>query len=275
MISDMTEKTSYVKEMAEFYKSLKIQLRVIYALLMREIITRYGRHNLGFAWLFLEPMMFTLGIVILWYNLKGAHDGTLNIIPFAVTGYSTVLMWRNSAGRTVHAIEANMGLLYHRNVKIVDVFLARMLLEIASATLSFLFLSTALILLDLMDMPHNFLLMFFGWCLLAWFSLALGLLVGSLAELSELVDRFWHTITYLLFPLSGAAFMVVWLPELLQKFVLYMPMVHAVEMIRHGYYGDVVTTYENVTYFIWSNLVLSFVGLSALKYIGSKVEGNS
>ncbi|MGP1607635.1 MAG: ABC transporter permease [Moraxella sp.] len=273
--SDIEEKTSYAKEIFEFFKSLKIQLRVVHALLMREIITRYGRHNIGFAWLFVEPMMFTLGIVILWYNLKGAHDGSLNIIPFAVTGYSTVLMWRNSAGRTVHAIEANMGLLYHRNVKIVDVFLARMLLEIASATLSFLFLSLSLITLGLMDLPNDFLLIFFGWCLLAWFSLALGLLVGSLAELSELVDRFWHTITYLLFPLSGAAFMVEWLPELLQKFVLYMPMVHSVEMIRHGYYGNLVVTHENIPYFIWSNLILSFIGLSALRYIGSKVEGNS
>lgn len=258
-----------------FIKSFRIQLRVIYALLMREIITRYGRHNIGFAWLFVEPMLFTLGIVILWYNLKGSNSDTLNIIPFAVTGYSTVLMWRNSAGRTVHAIEANMGLLYHRNVKIIDVFLARMLLEIASATLSFLFLSSLLIVFGLMDFPDDFLLIVFGWCLLAWFSLALGLLVGSLAELSEVVDRFWHTVTYLMFPLSGAAFLVAWLPEALQKPVLYMPMVHAVEMIRHGYYGDSITTYENIPYFIWSNVILSFVGLYMVRYIGSKVEGNS
>ena len=49
-----------------FPRSLDIQLRVLGALLMREIITRYGRDNLGFLWLFVEPMIFTLGITALW-----------------------------------------------------------------------------------------------------------------------------------------------------------------------------------------------------------------
>ena len=74
--------TSYVASFRQFNHSFKIQLRVIYALLMREIITRYGRHNFGFMWLFLEPMLFTTGIVILWYNLKGAHSN-ISIVPFA------------------------------------------------------------------------------------------------------------------------------------------------------------------------------------------------
>ena len=43
-----------------------IQKRVISALLMREILTRYGRHNIGFLWLFAEPMIFTVGVTVLW-----------------------------------------------------------------------------------------------------------------------------------------------------------------------------------------------------------------
>jgi ABC-type polysaccharide/polyol phosphate export permease len=34
---------------------------VLGALLIRELLTRYGRHNIGFLWLFVEPMIFTLG----------------------------------------------------------------------------------------------------------------------------------------------------------------------------------------------------------------------
>lgn len=267
--------TSYVSLFKSFHRSFKIQLRVIYALLMREIITRYGRHNIGFAWLFVEPMLFTLGITVLWYNLKTASGNSIPIVPFAITGYSTVLMWRNSANRVIHAIEANIGLLYHRNVKVLDVFLARMLLEIFGATISFLLLSVIFFSIGIMGLPEDFLLIIQGWVLLAWFSLALGLVVASFAELSELVDRFWHTITYLLFPLSGAAFMVHWLPEKLQNIVLYLPMLHSVEMIRHGYYGSVISTYEDLNYLIWSNLILSFVGLFMVKYVSSKVEGSS
>ena len=32
-------------------RSATIQLRVIHALVMREVLTRYGRHNIGFLWL--------------------------------------------------------------------------------------------------------------------------------------------------------------------------------------------------------------------------------
>ena len=196
-----------------FFYSFKIQLRVIHALVMREIITRYGRHNIGFAWLFIEPMIFTLGVTVLWTATKNAHGNDLPIIPFAVIGYSTVLLWRNVASRVGHAVEANSGLLYHRNVKVVDVYMARMLLEIAGATISFLTLSLAFILTGFMKLPEDFLRMALGWSLLIWFSIGLGLTVGSLFEVSEVIDRLWHAFTYLMFPLSGAAFFVFWLPD--------------------------------------------------------------
>ena len=116
-------------------RSAQIQLRVLSALLMREVITRYGRHNIGFMWLFLEPMLFTLGIAGMWSLLKMSHGGQVSIIAFALTGYSSVLVWRNTAGRCSKAIEPNSSLLYHRNVRVLDLFLARAILEIAGATI--------------------------------------------------------------------------------------------------------------------------------------------
>ena len=49
-----------------FWESLVIQKRVLGALLMREIITRYGRNNIGFLWLFVEPLLMTLVMVLMW-----------------------------------------------------------------------------------------------------------------------------------------------------------------------------------------------------------------
>lgn len=263
------------KKQHSFFHSLKIQLRVLYALLMREVITRYGRHNLGFAWLFLEPMIFTLGVSALWYFGKATHGSDLPIVPFAVIGYSTVLLWRNAASRVGHAVEANTGLLYHRNVKVLDVFLARVLLEVIGATISFIVLSLFFITIGVMKLPDDFLLMTQGWFLLIWFAFALALTVGALFEISEVIDRLWHAFTYLMFPLSGAAFFVYWLPTQFQNVVLYIPMVHFSEMIKHGYYGEVVPTYENLSYILEWNLCLSFVGLFLVRYISKKIEASS
>ena len=121
-------------------RSWSIQRRVIGALLMREVLTRYGRHNIGFLWLFMEPMLFTLGITALW-TLSGAHHGSsLPIVAFALTGYSSVLLWRNMPSRCIAAIEPNLSLLYHRHIKIIDIYCSRLALEGAGATISFVVL---------------------------------------------------------------------------------------------------------------------------------------
>src|SRR5882757_11045780 len=98
-------------------RSLAIQRRVLHALMMREIITRFGRENLGVLWLVVEPMLFTLGVTTLW-TAAGLHHGSpIPIVAFAVTGYSSVLMWRNSTSRANSSVGQNKPLLYHRNVQ--------------------------------------------------------------------------------------------------------------------------------------------------------------
>jgi len=69
-------------------RSLRIQMRVLGALLLREVITRYGRDNLGFLWIFAEPMIFTLGVTTLWTYTQHLHGSNLPIVAFSITGYS-------------------------------------------------------------------------------------------------------------------------------------------------------------------------------------------
>lgn len=262
----MMEKTT------PFSRSLRIQARVIGALLMREIITRFGRHNLGFLWLFAEPMMFTLGVTILW-NLVGANHGSnLPITAFAVTGYSSVLVWRNTVSRTTTAITPNLSLMYHRNVRVIDIFASRILLEISGATISFSILSLIFVAIGWMEPPEDILKVFCGWLLLAWFGTSLALAIGALTERSELVEKIWHPISYLLFPMSGAAFMVDWLSPAFQKVVLFLPMVHGVELLREGYFGSAVHAHYDIAYTAIFCLCLSAIGLSLAREAGRRVE---
>lgn len=257
----------------ELRKSLSIQMRVIAALLLREIITRYGRHNVGVLWLFLEPMLFTLGVASLWYLAKMHALSDIPIIAFAITGYSSVLMWRNVANRCSKAIEPNLSLMYHRNVKVIDIFLSRILLEWVGATASLIVLTVFFSSIGVMDWPKNIAVAVSGWLMLAWFSLGLGLIVGAISERSETFERMWHVFTYLLFPLSGAVFMVHWLPSAqAQEGLLWLPMVHGVEMVRHGFFGDLVPTYESVAYMSVVNLLLMFIGLALVGETGRRVQ---
>jgi capsular polysaccharide transport system permease protein len=251
---------------------LSIQYRVLHALLMREIITRFGRENLGVLWLVAEPMLFTLGVTTLW-SVAGLHRGSpIPIVAFAVTGYSSVLMWRNSAGRAGSAVQQNKSLLFHRNVQVIDVLITRIALEIGGATASFIVLSLLFIFVGWMPVPIDLLEVIFGWVMLAWFGMSLAILIGAASAFSEIVERLWHPAAYLLFPLSGAGFMVDWFPLGMQKVVLFLPMVHGTEMLREGYFGNVVPTHYDVGYMASCCLVLSLAGLYVVRQASRRVE---
>lgn len=251
--------------------SLAIQRRVIWALLMREVITRFGRENLGVLWLVAEPMMFTLGVTALWAAAGLNHGSSLPIAAFALTGYSSVLLWRNTVSRCNAGIQSNANLLYHRNVRVIDVFWTRIILETAGATASFLILAVFFTWIEWIEPPQDALLVLVGWLMLGWFGLALALVIGAATAYSEIIERLWHPVSYLLFPLSGAAFMVDWLPPAGQQVVLMLPMVHGVEILREGYFGEAVRTIYDMGYMAKANLILTFVGLYLVRDAGRKV----
>lgn len=256
---------------SSFLRSLAIQWRVLHALLMREVITRFGRENLGVLWLVAEPMVFTLGVAGIWTLMKADHGSNLPIVAFAITGYSSVLVWRNTVGRCIGGIPANVNLLYHRNVRVLDVMVTRIILEVAGATGSFIVLTVVFLAIEWIEPPRDIAYVLAGWGMLVWFGASLATLLGSAAAIHELIDRFWHPASYLLFPLSGAAFMVDWVPKAFAEVVLWLPMIHAVELIREGFFGDIVRTHHDMAYMATCNLVLSFAALVMLNIAARRV----
>jgi len=254
-----------------FADSFRVQRRVIGALLRREMLTRFGRHNIGFMWLFAEPMLFTIGVTILWTATKSLHGSDLPIVAFALTGYSSVLLWRNMPGRCIGALQANLALMYHRNIKVMDIYIARLLLEFGGATISFAALALLFIALEWMAPPSDILTAAAGWFLIAWFGCALAIGLGALSYLSDVVDKLWHPFSYLLFPLSGAAFLVAALPQFAQDIVLWIPIVHGVEMVREGFFGADARAVYDLGYVIPFNLALSAAALIILRYVSRRV----
>jgi ABC-2 type transport system permease protein/capsular polysaccharide transport system permease protein len=253
-------------------QSWAIQRRVIWALVLREILTRFGRHNIGFLWLFVEPMLFTVGVTALWTATKAVHGSNLPIVAFAVTGYSSVLLWRNMPARCIGALPPNLGLLHHRNVRPIDIYVSRLILEAAGAGIAFVVLVLFFHFVGWLALPEDVLEVVFAWLMLAWFGTGAALLLGALSEFSETVEKLWHPASYLLFPLSGAAFLVDALPVEAQKYVLLLPMVHGAEMLREGYFGSQMIAHYDAGYMALWNSVLTLAGLSQVRKASLRLE---
>lgn len=256
--------------MSSFRQGLRIQLRVLHALMLREMLTRYGRHNIGFLWLFVEPMMFTLAVVALW-TATGMHKGSsISIVAFGITGYSTIMLWRNMPGRAIGAIAPNTSLLTHRPVQMFDVFTSRILLEAVGATVSFAVLASVAWMLGLMPAPEDLLTVLWGWFLLAWFSYAVSMWIGAASERSSVVYKLWAPTSYIFIPLSGAMFLVESLPPIAQEVVLLMPVVHCVELIRDGYFGSLFKAQYDIGYVLVFNTVLTLFALAQVRDISRR-----
>jgi ABC-type polysaccharide/polyol phosphate export permease len=256
---------------SSFSRSWIIQRRVITALILREMLTRYGRHNIGFLWLFVEPMLFTLGVTALWTASKSIHASDIPIVAFAITGYSSILLWRNMPSRCINALSPNLSLLYHRNVRPIDIYFSRLILEAAGATMSFTFLVLVFGFIGWLLPPEDVLQILGGWLMLAWFGSGLALFLGALSESSESVEKLWHPSSYILFPLSGAAFLVNGLPQVAQEIVMYLPMVHGVEYVREGYFGSHIHAHYNLAYMALCNIFLTLIGLAQVSKVSRTV----
>ena len=254
-----------------FMESLDIQKRVVGALILREMLTRYGRHNIGFLWLFLEPMFFAVGITILWTYMRFAK-GDIPIAGFALTGYSALVMWRNTVNKMTNTASSNRGLLYHQQVKILDLAFARLLLEFSGVTTSLVCLTLAFAHLGLMDLPADPLMAITGWLYLMWFVSGFGMIAVYLGEVSALFDRVWHVLLYLTLPFTGAFGMVAWLPPEAQTVLLWSPMVNAVEMFRGGYFGGSVKPIYSIEFLLISNSLLSLIGLVLIRKVRRRLD---
>jgi len=232
-------------------RALQEQGRVLGALLMREMVMRYGRENIGFLWLVVEPLILTTGVMILWSYMRHAEHNVA-LAAFCITGYMPLTLWRHISSQTVSCLRQNLPLLYHRQIRPLDLLVARSLLEFSGTTLALVAVYAALRLSGLLDPYDDLAKALLGWLCMAWLAFATGLILAALSEQFDFVEKLVSPFQYLLLPISGVFFMVAWLPSPVQKLALYVPMVHCYEIFRAGMIGPSVETHYNVGYvLIW------------------------
>lgn len=235
--------------------------RILGALIMREMATRFGREGLGFAWVVGEPLVFCFGVMALWTLTKPSYEHGVRLAPFVMTGYMSLILTRHLIALLSSALQANMGLLYHRQISPLHIFGARILLELGGATAAFFIVYVVLFCLKQVGLPHNYLLLYSGWLLLAWVSCGFALILTGLAMRYESFERLVSLISYTLIPISGVFFMVSWLPPHLREIYLYVPFPHGVEMIRAGVFGEFVPTYYHPLYALAVGSIFNILGL--------------
>lgn len=264
--------TARIGAALRFTMGLKRQARVISALIIRDAMSRYGHENIGFFWVMGEPLLLTCGVMILWTISNQTHGSEVGVVPFALTGYSMITLWRHIVFKSIHGMRYNASLTFHSHVKFLDILFARSFLETIGILTAFFIAYVPLFLFGYIMPIRDPLVFFGGWFLTAWFSFGFGLIVAALSELNEPFERFLQPAMYITLPLTGVFYMVDWLPLPAREVLLWSPLVHGSEMFRGGLFpADVPTEWDAVYLFCWA-FGTTAVGLPLCRYAQKHVQ---
>jgi capsular polysaccharide transport system permease protein len=240
--------------------SLVVFFNVVYAIVMREVRTRFGTSNLGYFRALLEPALFIVGFVAIWHVLDRASPIAVPVELFFLCSlfpYGAFMRtWDYASG----AIRANTGLLMFPIVRPLDFFVARTVLEAASQLLVFLIL--AVIVQGLFGEPRHLpdnLLGVLGAAMAAiLLGASLGLVFGCVAMEFPSVEVAMQLIRRALFFSSGVFFTADSLPVVLSNYLYWNPVLHVTEWFRSAYFSEAKSYFLDLEY-LWGSIVLLLV----------------
>ncbi|WP_295399079.1 ABC transporter permease [uncultured Thiocystis sp.] len=237
---------------------------VWHALFMREVLARTTGDRLGWFWMLGEPVAFIV-IMVGIRSLIGRTGGIIgaDYIPWLIVGITAFFLFRESVIRAINAIEANQALFAYRQVKPIDPVLVRSALEGLLKTTVLMILMAMSTLLDYDMLPADPL-----GAMLVWLSMwLLGLGGGLVVSVgARLVPDIGHVIKMLMLPMfimSGAIFPIQSIPHAFQRYLLYNPVLHGLELLRADFFTG-YTAVQGVSFeYLWHwNLALLALGLA-------------
>ncbi|KAB8123963.1 capsule biosynthesis protein [Komagataeibacter medellinensis] len=250
---------------------LTLQARVIYALIMREIHTRYGRDNLGFLWVLGEPILFCGGVTIMWTLIRPSHEYGLPMTAIVVTGYVPLTMFRHCLLQSVKAFNANGSLLFHRQVTPLAIILARVALELIGTLMAGVLVVLGAVFFGYMKPPQYYGILYVGLFYQMLFCTAVAMIFAALSEMSEFIEKIMQVFSYLALPFTGAFTMVNWIPPKYRSAMMCSPSVDNIEMIREGQFGLNAHAHYDIFYDTWITVALLIIGffltVKSRKYI--------
>lgn len=246
--------------------SLDVFLTSVHAFLLRELKDQYGRSRLGYFWALTEPAATVAILVALHASVAGPGAVIYQVSPivFFVFGAVPYFLFSNSLSQTQGVCLSQRGLFNYRQVKPIDIMLARSIIDalmMSAVMLAFLAgwwwlgqrMPDIRVLELLLALSSLFVL-----------GMSLGLVFEVFGTVFSDLRRIFSIATRPLFFISGAFFTMGMLPSGLGQALYFNPILHGVDLAR----AAVVIGYESPASwaYLWGSiLVLQFIGLAAYR----------
>lgn len=249
-----------------FQQAFRVQQRVVWALMLRETKTLFGKHKLGYLWAVIQAA-FHLSVFWVIREVAGVQAPHGMSTPvFLLGGFVPWFIFSNGITNGMNAINGNRALLTYPQVSPLDLLLARTLLQGAMQTLVLVVLLIASCAMGQevsIETPH----VIFAALLLA---LILGLGGGMICSAFNLIwpttEQLVPMLLRILFFISGLFFSVVDLPASARDILSINPLTHVIEMMRQGFVAGYGEQFISCSYVISFALSILTIGLLLERY---------
>ena len=225
--------------------SIGVQCRVIYALMMREIHTLYGRTQLGYLWAVIKT---AIGIAVMWIfrvicGISNPHG--MSMLAYLVVGFVLWSIVTSSITKCITAIESNITLLTFPQVTPVDVMVARCLVILCTEIISGVILLLIGYYLGYELYISNIGGLLYILALAYTIGLGVGMILSSLNSYFSTIERIVPIIFRFLMFASGVMFSVTMFTGKIGTWILWNPFLQIIEFTRScmssGYPSDFVS----------------------------------
>jgi len=258
MSSDSTDTSRFELRSPSLLDAFRKQWSVIVALMLREALTRYKHHRLGYFWALFEPLI-QIGMWFVIFTVLRAPPLYYDLpMPlFLATGIVAFYFFYNVSGYVEGALGKNSALLRFPMVKQLDALLARFILESATMILVAVFVFTLVLQLGLGFPPHNWAgLLQAGFCM-ALLGLGFGSFNAMVIELIPSYEFLQGIIGRILFFTSGAFIPLTALPPGVMDYLQWNPVLNGVELFRAAWsYSYQPYQFSNWYVLLWAGLFM-------------------
>jgi len=254
-----------------FVSALKVQLRVLYALILREASLRLGPYRLGHVLVLAEMIWGTAFLGFIRALLEQPPPYGTSVVFYMFSGMFPYTLYRTLHTRVAAAVDANRALLSYPVIRPLDTLLARAGLESTFQLTAFLIFYVTFVWLGYAGFPAHpvELLAAMAATILLGFSMGItGMVLASLWKPWATIDSM---IAKVLFFVSGVFFQIEFMPPHIREFMLLNPLAHAIEWIRYCLYPGYFTQVLDRGYLLAWGVIGTVFGLGMERLLRARL----
>ena len=242
---------------------------LITALIRKEMTIQFGKHELGFAWVLIDPisnvliMGFVVGVL-----LKAKTVPEIPFLFFLLIGFQLLTIFKDALNSGMAAIGSNRQFMAYRNIGTLDVFLAKYLYNFLINTLATIIFIVASIWWGLEISFGHLETIAAAYIISSLLGCGCGLSLGVVTRNSMLAKRMVQLAQRPLMFLSCILHPYSDVSPIIAQYLYWNPLVHCIELGRkslfpHYYAGNLNLAYPSI-------ILILFMGIGTSLYFKNR-----